>query len=77
MDKEAKVVWQNECRLVFRREGDEEIGEMGLCDRLAEGRHHEVQVSVRETGDPPQRTLDRLRDVPVRITIERVPGGHS
>ena len=70
---EPEVVWENECQLVFSARPGEEWGEMGLC-YPNENPVREVQVRVRETGG--KTVLDQLRGVPVRITIERVPGGN-
>jgi len=86
-EMKPEVVWSNECRLVIHREGDEgkpgsissRRGEMGL-DHFVEG--HRSARSFRitiESMDPEGKheTFSKLEDVPVRVVVYRVPGGHS
>jgi len=70
---EPRIVWQNECCLVYNDQKDEVVGEMGLCYPNEEPMR-EVQVAVRETGG--SLLMDQLRGQSVRITIEVVPGGN-
>jgi hypothetical protein len=69
-----KLVWRNECRLVFWEEDEDHlIGEMGLCYDDSE-----VQVRISSydiTGK--HEVLSKLEGVPVRITIEVIPGGNE
>lgn len=70
-----ELVWQNECRLVFSGKTARcEIGQMGLCHSSGE----EIQIDVYSHDDSGQHEIfNKLKDVPVRITIERVPGGRA
>ena len=72
--QKSAVVWQNECKLVFSTMEDleERHAEMGLC---YPDEAREVQVCIKENGD--QKLMSRLRGMPVRITIEVVPGGNE
>lgn len=74
---QSDVVWQNECCLVFGGESSVDgkhgssFGEMGLC---YEG--SEVQIRILEHGFK-DKLISKLKDVPVRITIETVPNGNK
>ena len=63
----SEVVWQNECCLVFSSRAGEQAGEMGL-DYPDSGRS--VHVCIDEYRG--SELVDKLRGVPVRITIEVV-----
>jgi hypothetical protein len=71
---EAEFVWQNECRLVLGgcEDGKYKTGEMGVCHPDGS----EVQVTISSWDERARHVhFHQLEGVPVRITIERVPGG--
>lgn len=72
-----ELVWQNECRLVFSSTeifGGGQVGQMGLCHPSGE----EIQIDIYSHDKLGKHEIfEKLKDVPVRITIERVPGGRA
>lgn len=70
----STVVWQNECQLVFGGGAHEVEFEMGL-DYPEDKRSVRVKI-VEIEGDDGFKLMDEIRACPVRITIERVPGGN-
>jgi hypothetical protein len=64
-------VWENECRLVPLPTPEGELLEMGLDY----GPGQSVMIAIDVRGWP--ELLAKLKDVPVRITISRVPGGND
>ncbi|MHC4507733.1 MAG: hypothetical protein ACYTAO_02080 [Planctomycetota bacterium] len=75
-EPQAELVWANECRLVINDEsnGLYKTGEMGLCDPKDLS---EVQVRISSWDrSAKHEVFSKLEGVPVRITIERVPGGN-
>jgi hypothetical protein len=71
-------VWVNECNLVITDEtGQYKTGEMGLS-YSGPRKTKEIQVRISSwdcSGEHPE--FSKLEGVPVRITIERVPGGSA
>lgn len=77
-DGDGEIVWENECQLVIQeREADNgcyKTGEMGLCDPK---NLTEVQVSISSYDrSAKHEVFSKLEQVPVRITLRRVPGGN-
>lgn len=83
----SESVWQNECRLVVTREGDDgkpntissRRGEMGL-DHIVRGQRSALSFRVTiESFDPEGKheVFSKLEGVPVRVEIFRVPEGCS
>jgi len=72
---QSEVVWENECQLVFH-DSHGPSAEMGLCYQCDDPEigDREVQVHITETGKPV--LFPKIKGVPVRITISRVPGGN-
>jgi hypothetical protein len=71
-----KQVWANECRLVISDEsnGLYKTGEMGICYPKDD---REVQVRISSWDRSAKHPeFSQLEGVPVRVTIERVPGGN-
>lgn len=71
----STLVWENECGLVVNEmdKGRYKTGEMGLYEPKED---REIQVCISSwdrSGDHP--VFGKLEGVPVRISIERVPGG--
>jgi|GEM_PF-6136584 len=73
----STLVWENECRLVINseRNGRYKTGEMGLC-YPKEGT--EIQICVSSWDDSAKhKVFSKLENVPVRVSLERVPGGNE
>lgn len=69
-------VWQNECRLVLGQELTHggKLGQMGLCHPSGEEIQLDI-ISFDKTGK--HEIFEKLKNIPVRVTIERVPGGRA
>lgn len=68
-------VWANECQLVLREfnNGAYRTGDMGLCHDDGQ----EIQVRISSFDRSCQHEIfSKLKGVPVRVVISRVPGGN-